>query len=221
MILAMKLGKAIKTGVSVYKTLDEMSCSKGKEEMNEEEKKRTAIQSTYEVLVSTIEKMREKIANIQINLKKRKDEDDDEFEERCQEKRQEKIEKICGNTFIVFRNGIIKAVGENSNDYDGTLVSELDILAYEDEICNPEIDAESIAKKITEDIEEENWSDAVDYDTSVKRFRASGQSSSSANTSIQSSSASDASANKIACGCTLFIFAAIAGLVMWVINLIF
>ena len=221
MIVTMKLGKAIKTGMKVYKTLDKMSGSNKKEEMDRDEKRETAIHSTLSVLVSTIEKMREKIANLQINLKKRKDEDDDEFDERCQEKREEKIEKICGYTFIVFRGGVIKAVGENSNDYDGTLVSDMDILAYQDEICNTEIDANSIAQQIVDGIEDEDWDNAVDYDTGVKRFRPSGQSTASTNTIIQSSSASDASANKIACGCTLFIFAAIAGLVMWVINLIF
>ena len=224
----MKLDKAIKTGMKVYKTLDKMSGSNKKDEMDSDEKRETAIQAVLLVLVSTIEKMREKIANIQITIKKKKNEDEDEFEERCQEKREEKIEKICGNTFIVYSHGIIKAVKETYNDYDGIIVSDMDILAYQDEICNPEIDAESIAKKITEDVEEENWENAVDYDTSVKRFRAAGLSVSSASHNIQSlpsipsaqassSSLGEASANKIAGGCTLLIFGIIAVLILWII----
>ena len=221
--MTMKLGKAIKTGMKVYKTLDKMSGGNKKEEMDRDEKRESAIQSTLTVLVSTIEKMREKIANIQITLKKKKNEDEEEFEERCQEKREEKIEKICGYTYIVYSHGIVKAVGDNSNNYDGILVSDMDILAYQDEICNSEIDANSIAQQIVDAVEDEDWDNAVDYDTGVKRFRPSGQSTASSSPSVQSSptSSDEASANKIACGCTLFIFAAIAGLVMWVINLIF
>ena len=241
MIDAMKLGKAIKTGMKVYKTLDKMSGRNEENEMDTNEKRESAIHSTLMVLVSTIEKMREKIASLQITLKKKKNEDEEEFEERCQEKRDEKIEKICGYTYIVFRNGIIKAVGDNSYDYDGILVSDMDILAHLDEICNPEIDAGSVAQLIVDEVEDENWEHAVGYDTTVKRFKVSGVSANSTTPSkhalppipsvpslpavpgsqVSSTSSEEASANKIAFGCTLFIFVAIASIVLWLISIVF
>lgn len=255
MIMSMKLGKVVKTGITIYKTIDK--ATGGKESPRKEsscvtksDRKKSAKLAALAVLEDVIVKMREQLASIQIDIQREGDEDEEDFQDRCEERREELAEEIMGNTSITFTNGVIEATPIDFNDYDGMLIS--DLLDFSEEIQNTKMKSSTVAKKVLSTVEKEDYDDLLereeDYDvfsssidgeieehypiddkspksSSLKRQTSPAIASSQSlpptpNGQVSPTSSSEASANKIACGCTVLIFAVIAGLVMWVINLI-
>ena len=174
--------------------------------------------------------IRSEISQISVQLEQEPDEDDEDFQERIEDTKKEKIEDICGKWCLCIKEMYVTTCSADDYTYDVILVSEGDVQDACEDIANNKIKPLTIAKKIWSECGSMAYDEAADYYDGNFLVENAVTTDDAHSTHKKSSAAEDKAASKTndkpqvtvsnteTCGCMLLILVIIIGFLWWLIG---